>query len=161
MLTQLPKDVQTKYLQLFWLKIFSICHYSVIDTGGAPWAANISANFEKIWNDPKGILRGLGETDSGKKPEVENLVALSLSPCLAGWRRRQAQTKGLLGGGLPAVAAVRTVVRIEQHHGNKVVNGKSNTVSRKESRIPKPCQYLTRVYSIKGRIIKNPVISLS
>jgi hypothetical protein len=32
--------------------------------------------FEKNGSD--GILRGLGETDSGKKPEVENLVALSL-----------------------------------------------------------------------------------
>jgi hypothetical protein len=35
-------------------------------------------SFKKIWNGPKGILRGLGETDSWKKPEGENLVALSL-----------------------------------------------------------------------------------
>ncbi len=34
--------------------------------------------FETIRNGPYGILRGLGETDSWKKPEVENLVALSL-----------------------------------------------------------------------------------
>jgi hypothetical protein len=34
--------------------------------------------FEKIQNGPNGILRGLGETDSQKKPEVENLVTLSL-----------------------------------------------------------------------------------
>ncbi len=34
--------------------------------------------FEKIWNGPNVILRGLGETDSWKKPEVENLVTLSL-----------------------------------------------------------------------------------
>jgi hypothetical protein len=34
--------------------------------------------FVKIRNDPNGILRGLGETDSWKKPEVENLVTLSL-----------------------------------------------------------------------------------
>jgi hypothetical protein len=34
--------------------------------------------FEKIRNGSIGILRGLGETDSGKKTEVENLVALSL-----------------------------------------------------------------------------------
>jgi hypothetical protein len=34
--------------------------------------------FEKIRNDSIGILRGLGETDSWKKTEVENLVALSL-----------------------------------------------------------------------------------
>ncbi len=34
--------------------------------------------FEQIRNDLNGILRGLGENDSWKKPEVENLVALSL-----------------------------------------------------------------------------------
>ncbi len=33
--------------------------------------------FKKIWNNPNGILRGLKETDSWKKPEVENLVTLS------------------------------------------------------------------------------------
>ncbi len=48
------------------------------DTGGAPWAVNISGIFEKIRNGPNGILRGSGETDSWKKPEVENLVTLSL-----------------------------------------------------------------------------------
>jgi hypothetical protein len=31
--------------------------------------------FEKILSSPYGILRGLEETDSGKKPEVKNLVA--------------------------------------------------------------------------------------
>jgi hypothetical protein len=34
--------------------------------------------FEKILNDPNGIIRGLGETDSRKKPEAKNLVTLSL-----------------------------------------------------------------------------------
>ncbi len=34
--------------------------------------------FEKIRNGPSGILRGLGETDSCKKPEAKNLVTLSL-----------------------------------------------------------------------------------
>jgi hypothetical protein len=34
--------------------------------------------FEKITDGPNGIIRGLGETDSRKKPEVENLVALSI-----------------------------------------------------------------------------------
>ncbi len=34
--------------------------------------------FEKIQNDPNGIRRGLGETDSWKKQEAENLVTLSL-----------------------------------------------------------------------------------
>ncbi len=48
------------------------------DTGGKPWAANISANFQKnskrsLWN-----TLGLGETDSWKEPEAKNLVTLSL-----------------------------------------------------------------------------------
>ncbi len=34
--------------------------------------------FEKIRNDPNGIIRGLGETVSRKKPEAKNLVTLSL-----------------------------------------------------------------------------------
>ncbi len=34
--------------------------------------------FEKIRNDPNGKIRGLGETDSRKKPEAKNLVTLSL-----------------------------------------------------------------------------------
>ncbi len=38
----------------------------------SPWI------FARIWNGPNGILKGLGETDSWKKPEVQNLVALSL-----------------------------------------------------------------------------------
>ncbi len=33
---------------------------------------------EKIWNGPNGKLRRVGETDSWKKPEVENPVTLSL-----------------------------------------------------------------------------------
>jgi hypothetical protein len=41
-----------------------------------PWAANISANFRKKSKLPNGILRGLGEIDSRKKP-VENLVTLN------------------------------------------------------------------------------------
>jgi hypothetical protein len=36
----------------------------VVDTGGAPLLANISANFRKIRNSPNGILWGWGETDS-------------------------------------------------------------------------------------------------
>jgi hypothetical protein len=38
-----------------------------VDTGCAHWLANISANFKKIRNGPKGILWGWGETDSWKK----------------------------------------------------------------------------------------------
>ncbi len=34
--------------------------------------------FDKIRNDRNGIIRGLGETDSRIKPEVKNLVTLSL-----------------------------------------------------------------------------------
>ncbi len=34
--------------------------------------------FEKIWNARNGVLRGLGETDSWKNPEVKNLMTLSL-----------------------------------------------------------------------------------
>jgi hypothetical protein len=33
----------------------------VVDIGSAPWLANISANFQQIWNDPYVIFRGLGE----------------------------------------------------------------------------------------------------
>ncbi len=55
-LTLVSKGVPTKLLKFFWLKIFY--------TGVQPWAANISANFRKIWNAPNGILEGLGETDS-------------------------------------------------------------------------------------------------
>jgi hypothetical protein len=34
--------------------------------------------FEKILNCPNGVIRGLGETGSRKKPEAKNLVTLSL-----------------------------------------------------------------------------------
>jgi hypothetical protein len=54
---------------------FATC---AVDTAGASWLANISTNFDKIWNDPNVILRGLGEDDSWKKPEAKNLVTLSL-----------------------------------------------------------------------------------
>ncbi len=43
------------------------CATSVIGTSGAPWLANISANFWKIQNDPNIIFRGLVEADSWKK----------------------------------------------------------------------------------------------
>ncbi len=39
----------------------------VVDKGGAPWLANISANVKKIWNGPNGLLWGSGETNSWKK----------------------------------------------------------------------------------------------
>ena len=66
MLTLLPKGVQTKLLKFFCLKVFSI-------------ELRISPRiFEKIRNGPNVIIRGLGETDSRKKPEAKNLVTLSL-----------------------------------------------------------------------------------
>ncbi len=34
--------------------------------------------LEKIRNGPYSIIRGLGETDPCRKPEVKNLMALSL-----------------------------------------------------------------------------------
>ncbi len=34
--------------------------------------------FKKIWNGPIGIIRGLGDTDSWKKPKAKNLVTLPL-----------------------------------------------------------------------------------
>jgi hypothetical protein len=66
MLTLLPKGVQTKLLKFFCLKVFSI-------------ELRISPRiFEKIRNGPNVIIRGLGETDSRKKPEAKNLLTLSL-----------------------------------------------------------------------------------
>jgi hypothetical protein len=50
----------------------------VNDTGGASWARISPQIYEEIQNGPNGIIRGLGETDPCRKPEVENLVALSL-----------------------------------------------------------------------------------
>jgi hypothetical protein len=47
-------------------------------TGGAPFAANISANFRKNLNKPFWCSGGLGETHFMKKSEVKNFVALSL-----------------------------------------------------------------------------------
>ncbi len=59
----------------------------VVDTGGkfaagvndtgSKFATGVVENL-KIWNGPNGILRGLGETDSWKKPEAKNLGTLSL-----------------------------------------------------------------------------------
>jgi hypothetical protein len=51
----------------------SMCITSINDTGGK----FVTGIIEKIRSGPNGILRGVGKTDSWKKPEVENLVALS------------------------------------------------------------------------------------
>ncbi len=47
----------------------------VVDTTDKHSFVIISANFRKKLNDPNGILRGQGDTDLRKKPEVENLVS--------------------------------------------------------------------------------------
>ncbi len=67
MLTLLPKDVQKKSEKFYWLKMFSICHRC----SGHQWqtlSCEYPRIFEKIRNGPNGIIRGLGETDSWKKP---------------------------------------------------------------------------------------------
>ncbi len=45
----------------------------VVDTGGAPWLANISANFQKNRNAPNGLFWGWGETDSWKKNQKQKI----------------------------------------------------------------------------------------
>ncbi len=65
-----------KMKKTYTWKFFSFIA-GVLDTAEHPFAI-ISTNFWKISNDPKGIFRGQGDTDLGKKPEVENLVSDSL-----------------------------------------------------------------------------------
>ncbi len=54
------------------LPLVSLTPVANLELRISPWI------FEKIRNDPNGTLRGMGETDSWKKTEVENLVTLSL-----------------------------------------------------------------------------------
>ncbi len=77
-LTLLPKGAQTKILKFFCLKIFSICHLCRWHRWCTLSREYLSEFSKKIRNARNGILRCLGETDSWKKPEVENLVTLSL-----------------------------------------------------------------------------------
>jgi hypothetical protein len=72
MLTLLPKGVQTKLLKYFCLKVFPFATAATLELRISPRI------FEKIRNGPNGLIRSLGETDSRKKPEAKNLVALSL-----------------------------------------------------------------------------------
>ncbi len=54
---------------------------SINDTGDKFFAGVVDTAeqfFEKIQNGPNGILGGLGDTDSWKKPEVENLPLKAL-----------------------------------------------------------------------------------
>ncbi len=60
-------------------EIFCFWFFSWISFPPAPeYSIRTVSNFRKIWNVPNGIIRGLGETDPCRKPEVKNLVALSL-----------------------------------------------------------------------------------
>ncbi len=68
-----PKEIM-KTILIEDFSIYHWCQRSVVNL-----ELRISLRiFEKIRNDPNGILRGLGGTDPFRKPEVENLVALSL-----------------------------------------------------------------------------------
>jgi hypothetical protein len=73
-LTLLSKGVQTKYLRLFQLKIFSICHRCQRHR----WCTLSWDYLCEFSNKLEWPYWGLGETDSWKKTKVENLVALSL-----------------------------------------------------------------------------------
>ncbi len=52
--------------------MFPLFTAGIVDTGGAPWLANISAYFRKILNDPNAIIRGLGEDDSQKNQKKKS-----------------------------------------------------------------------------------------
>jgi hypothetical protein len=49
----------------------------VDDTGGAPWLANISANFWITWNGPNGSLWGIGKMIH-EKNQKQKISTLSL-----------------------------------------------------------------------------------
>ncbi len=65
------------------IKIFLLEAFFHLPTVSLTPVANLQLRispriFKKIRNGPDGIIRGLGETDSRKKPEAKNLVTLSL-----------------------------------------------------------------------------------
>ncbi len=73
MLTLLPKGFQKKYWEIFLhLPPVSLTPVGHLELRISPRI------FEKNRNGPNGIIRGFGETDPCRKPEVKNLVALSL-----------------------------------------------------------------------------------
>jgi hypothetical protein len=74
----LPKGDQIKLLQIFLIEDFF--HLPPVSlTPVANLELRISPRiFEKIRNGPDAIIRGLGETDTRKKPEAKYLVTLSL-----------------------------------------------------------------------------------
>ncbi len=63
MCTQLSSEQNKNYTSKFFSFIAG-----VVDTADKHSFAIISANFQKIWNGPNGILRGPGDTDFWKKP---------------------------------------------------------------------------------------------
>ncbi len=63
-----------KLIKIFLIENFFICHRCQRHQ----WCTLNCKYLREFRNGPNGILRGLEETDSWKKPEVENLVALSL-----------------------------------------------------------------------------------
>ena len=73
-----PKVTTNKIIKIFLIEDFF--HLPPVSlTPVANLELRISPRiFEKIWNGPNGIIRGLGETGSRKKPEAKNLVTLSL-----------------------------------------------------------------------------------
>jgi hypothetical protein len=71
------KAIQTYIYNFSDKRIFPFATV-VKDTGGAPWAANIYANFQKYWKQLQWDTQGLrGKTDSWKS-EVKKLLVLSL-----------------------------------------------------------------------------------
>jgi hypothetical protein len=50
----------------------------VVDTGGGPSLANISANFQKNFNDPNTIFKELRENDSSKNQKQKSGNAVPL-----------------------------------------------------------------------------------
>jgi hypothetical protein len=55
-----------------------VCFAGVVDTGEAPEKSNISANNQKKLKSLLGLSTGARRSCLNKKPEVKNLVALSL-----------------------------------------------------------------------------------
>ncbi len=64
----------------------------VNDTGGAPRAGNISANFRKNWKkNPNGTLRGLGETE--KNLSIKSVALFLLLKLLKSYLASQEQER--------------------------------------------------------------------
>ncbi len=68
-----PKEI----MRTFLIEDFSICHQCQRHQWSTLRCEYLCKFSKKILNGPNGKIRGLGETDSCRKPEVENLVALS------------------------------------------------------------------------------------